>query len=121
MDYKDLRTILIVSTYQDPKVIVGEFNIKNSDCEKLLLVKIDNKLTFGCDVSETCKSSSRYINALATVIVMISANLFILAAEMHKVRRDLTPALMLNVFKLRSEQKFSLKTLKQLVWRLSLR
>ena len=33
MDYKDLRTILIVSTYQDPKVIVGDFNIKNSDCE----------------------------------------------------------------------------------------
>ena len=37
---------LLVSTNEKTKINIGEFSIENSDCEKLLGVKIDNKLTF---------------------------------------------------------------------------
>ena len=44
---------LLVST--NAKIInIGEFSIENSVCEKLLGVKIDNKLTFDCHVSDMC-------------------------------------------------------------------
>ena len=36
---------LLVSTNEKTKINIGEFSIENSDCEKLLVVKIDNKLT----------------------------------------------------------------------------
>ena len=36
---------LLVSINKKTKINIGEFSIENSDCEKLLVVKIDNKLT----------------------------------------------------------------------------
>ena len=47
---------LLVSTTEKTKINIGEFLIGNSDCEKLLGVKIDNKLTFDCHVSDMCKN-----------------------------------------------------------------
>ena len=45
---------LLVSTNEKIKINIGEFSIENSDCEKLLRVKIDNKLTFDYHVSDMC-------------------------------------------------------------------
>ena len=36
---------LLVSTNEKIKINIGDFSIENGDCEKLLGVKIDNKLT----------------------------------------------------------------------------
>ena len=46
---------LLVCTNERTKINVGEFSIENSDCKKLLQVKIDNELTFDCHVSDMSK------------------------------------------------------------------
>ena len=53
------KCYLLVSTNEKTKINIGEFSIENSDCERLLGVKIDNKLTFDCHVSDTCKKANR--------------------------------------------------------------
>ena len=65
---------LLVSTNEKTKINIGEFSIENSDCEKLLGVKIDNKLTFDCHVSDMCKKANRKINALARIASFININ-----------------------------------------------
>ena len=65
---------LLVSTNEKTKINIEEFSIENSDCEKLLGVKIDNKLTFKCHVSEMCKKANRKINALARIAPFININ-----------------------------------------------
>ena len=62
---------LLVSTNEKTKINIGEFSIENSDCEKLLGVKIDNKLTFDCHVS-MCKNANGKINALARIAPFIN-------------------------------------------------
>ena len=64
---------LLVSTNEKIKNI-GDFSIENSDCEKLLGVKIDNKLTFDYHVSDMCKKANRKINALARIEPFININ-----------------------------------------------
>ena len=49
---------LLFSTNEKTKINIGEFSIENSGCEKLLAVKIDNKLTFDCHVSDMCKKAN---------------------------------------------------------------
>ena len=49
------------------------FNRK-CDCEKLLGVKIDNKLTFDYHVFNMCKKANRKINALARIAPFINLN-----------------------------------------------
>ena len=46
---------------------VGDYTINNSECEKLLGVKIDVNLDFNDHISDICKKASRKISALATV------------------------------------------------------
>ena len=46
---------LLVSTNEKTKTNIGEFSSEKSDCEKSFGVKIDNKLTFDCHVSDMCK------------------------------------------------------------------
>ena len=58
---------LIVSTNQKTNVNIGEFDIESSDYEKLLGVKIDNKLTFDCHVSDIRKKASKKINAIVRI------------------------------------------------------
>ena len=65
---------LFVSTNEKTKISIGEFSIGNSDCEKLLGVKIDNKLTFDCHISDMCKKANRKINALTRIAPFISIN-----------------------------------------------
>ena len=63
---------LLVSANEKTKINLGEFSIENSDCEKLLEVKIVNKLTFDCHVSDMCKKANRKINALARIAPLIN-------------------------------------------------
>ena len=65
---------LLVSTNEKTKINIGEFSIESSDCEKLLGVKIDNKLTFDCHASDMCKKANRKINALARIAPFININ-----------------------------------------------
>ena len=65
---------MLVSTNEKTKIDTGEFSVENSDCEKLLGVKIDNKLTFDYHVSDMCKKANRKINALARIAPFININ-----------------------------------------------
>ena len=56
------------------KINLGKFSIENSDCEKLLGVKIDNKLMFDCHVSDRCKKANRKINVLARIAPFMNIN-----------------------------------------------
>ena len=46
---------------------VDNYEIKNSKCEKLLGIKIDNKMTFDCHVSDICTKASQKLHALSRV------------------------------------------------------
>ena len=65
---------LLVSTNEKIKINIGDFSIENSDCEKLLGVKIDNKLTFDYHVSDMCKNANRKTNALPRIALFININ-----------------------------------------------
>ena len=58
-------------------LVSTKFSIENSDCGKLLGVKIDNKLTFDCRVSDMCKNANRKINALARIAHFLGHSLII--------------------------------------------
>ena len=58
---------LIVSTEEPIEIGVDEPLIKSSTCEKLLGVKIDNKLNFDTHVKGLCKKASNKLRALARV------------------------------------------------------
>ena len=46
---------------------VDNYNIKSSKWEKLLGIKIDNKLNFNTNVDEICKKAGQKLNALSRV------------------------------------------------------
>ena len=56
---------LIVSTDEPIEIRVGESLIKNNICEKLLGVKIDNKLNFDTHVKGLCKKANNILRVLA--------------------------------------------------------
>ena len=58
---------VLVSTNKSIGVKIGNYTIDNSECEKLLEVKIDVDLNFSDHISDLCKKASRKISALATV------------------------------------------------------
>ena len=58
---------VLVSTNKPVGVEVGDYTIDNSECEKLLGVKIDVNLNFNDHISDLCKKASRKISALARV------------------------------------------------------
>ena len=49
------------------KIQVGNYNIANSKCEKLLGINFDHNLNFDKHLSELCKKASRKINALSRI------------------------------------------------------
>ena len=69
------KCYLIVITNLKINVNVGEFYIESSDCEKLLGVKIDTKLTFGCHVSDICKKANGKINTLFRIASYINVEI----------------------------------------------
>ena len=58
---------LLVSTNNTVNIRVEKFDIKNSDCEKPLGVKIEHKLTFNRHISDLCKKASKKVHALTRV------------------------------------------------------
>ena len=56
---------LTVSADEPKEIWVGESLIKSSTCEKLLGVKIDNKLNFDTHVKGLCKKANNKLRALA--------------------------------------------------------
>ena len=63
---------LLVKVKDKVSMKIGDFNIVNSECEKLLGVKFDYRLTFNNHVSDLCKNTSPNINALARVAPCMS-------------------------------------------------
>ena len=63
---------MFLSANEKTKINIGELLIENSDCEKLLGVKIDNKMTFDCHVSDMFKKAKRKINALVRIAPFIN-------------------------------------------------
>ena len=59
---------VLVSTSKPLGIKVGDYTIDNSECEKLLGVKIDVNLNFDNHISDLCKKAGRKISALARVI-----------------------------------------------------
>ena len=58
---------VIVSTKKPVGIKIGDYTIGNSECEKLLGVKIDVNLSFNNHISDLYKRASRKISALAKV------------------------------------------------------
>ena len=53
---------------------IGETNIKNSNCEKPLGIKIDDKLTFNEHLNDIIDKASRNINTLSRVAPYTNEN-----------------------------------------------
>ena len=62
----------LVSTNKHLNMKVCDYTIGNSECEKLLGVKIDVNLNFNEHISDLCKKASRKISALARVAPFMS-------------------------------------------------
>ena len=58
---------LLVSPSGAVSLRVSEYVIKKSECEKLLGVKFDNKLTFEKHITDICRKASKAIYALAII------------------------------------------------------
>ena len=58
------KCYLIVSTDEPIEIRVGESLIKSSSCEKLLCIKIDNKLNFDTHVKGLCTKANNKLRAL---------------------------------------------------------
>ena len=58
---------LLKSSTSQSELKIGNVTIKSSTCEKLLGIKIDNKLRLNAHSEDLCKKSSRKIHALARV------------------------------------------------------
>ena len=58
---------LLVSFSENTSVRVYEYDVRKSECEKLLGVKFDTKLTFENHITDICSKASRKIYALAMV------------------------------------------------------
>ena len=82
----------LVSTNKHLNMKLCDYTIGNSQCEKLLGVKIDVNLNFNKDISDLCKKASRKISALARIAPFMSI----------EKRMD-------NMFKLRTENPYSLR------------
>ena len=63
---------VLVSTNKQLNIRVGDYKIGNSECEKLLGVKIDVSLNFTNHISDLCKKASTKVSALARVTPFMS-------------------------------------------------
>ena len=64
----------LISTNRHLDIKIGDNTIGNSECEKLLGVKIDVNLNFNNHISDLCKKAGRKISALARVEPFMSFN-----------------------------------------------
>ena len=54
-----------ISSNENVTVHVGDYDFKNSNCEKLFGIKLDWKLNFDDHISDACKKASEKLNASA--------------------------------------------------------
>ena len=59
------KCYLLTSSSDKVSSCVGNYNIKSSKCEKLVGIKIDNKLNFNTQVDEICKKAGQKLNKLS--------------------------------------------------------
>ena len=59
---------LIVSKNENISMYISAFEIKNTNCEKLLGIKVDSRLNFNEHLDDIIKKASRKINALSRII-----------------------------------------------------
>ena len=59
--------LILSDSSQEHSVRMDKFNIQNSNCRKLLGIKIDNKLTFDQHVSDICTKATQKLHALSRV------------------------------------------------------
>ena len=66
---------LILSEKDENKfIIVDNYTVQNSNCEKLLGIKLDNMLTFDSHVAELCNKASQKLHALSRVSQYMNTN-----------------------------------------------
>ena len=58
---------LITSKLSCMNLKIGDINIENSTCEKLLVIKVDNKLNFNEHLDGIIKKASRKVSALSRI------------------------------------------------------
>ena len=58
---------LLLSSASQSELKIGNETIKSSTCEKLLGIKIDNKLRLNAQVEDLCKQRRRQTHTLARV------------------------------------------------------
>ena len=58
---------LLISDKEQTQINLNGLSIKSSNCEKLLGIKIDNRLTFNEHVKTLCKKTSQKLNALSRI------------------------------------------------------
>ena len=63
---------LLVNKKDDVVINLGETEIKNSEYEKLLRIKVDTKLNFNKHLNDVISKASRKVNALSRVVPYMS-------------------------------------------------
>ena len=58
---------LIISKNESVSVYIGPFEIKNTNCEKLLGIKVDSRLNFNEHLDGIIKKASPKINVLSRI------------------------------------------------------
>ena len=81
----------LVSTSQEVSLNVNNFKIKNSDCEKLVGVKIDSELRFDQHITDLCRRASRKIHASARVTPFITSERRLLMNSCFKTQFNYCP------------------------------
>ena len=64
--------LILSAAGDDMKIIIGNKGIYNSDCEKMLGVHFDNKLTFNSYVTKLCKKAGQKLHALSRISSFMS-------------------------------------------------
>ena len=75
----------LVSSSDVVSIRLSEYEIKNSECEKLFGVKFDNTLTFEKHITDICRKASRMIHALARIgpYIDLSKRLMVINASFN--------------------------------------
>ena len=60
---------LIISTNEPAKIQIGEFLIASTNCEKLLGIKIDSKLSFDKLMKTICKKESNKLRPILDAVL----------------------------------------------------
>ena len=63
---------LVVSKNDNVSMYIGPFKIRNTNCEKLLEIKVDSRFNFNERLDHIIKKASRRINALSRITLFMN-------------------------------------------------